>query len=229
MSKIQDNYFRVKEKVRKAAERVGRSEGEIALCVITKNRSAEEVLEVVETGHGLFGENRVQEAQAKIAGLPTELEWHLVGHLQRNKAKLALQLFRMIHSVDSLRLAGELAKWASRENKVVPILIEVNTSGEETKFGVAPREAEGLIREIAEMPSLRVEGLMTMAPYLEEREATRPYFRRLRELREAIAGLEIPNVAMRYLSMGMTNDYEVAIEEEANLLRIGSAIFEGER
>jgi pyridoxal phosphate enzyme (YggS family) len=215
--------------VRKAAERVGRSEGEIALCVITKNRSAEEVLEVVETGHGLFGENRVQEAQAKIAGLPTELEWHLVGHLQRNKAKLALQLFRMIHSVDSLRLAGELAKWASRENKVVPILIEVNTSGEETKFGVAPREAEGLIREIAEMPSLRVEGLMTMAPYLEEREATRPYFRRLRELREAIAGLEIPNVAMRYLSMGMTNDYEVAIEEEANLLRIGSAIFEGER
>jgi pyridoxal phosphate enzyme (YggS family) len=226
MSKIQDNYLRVRERIREAAERVRRPAEEIALCVITKNRLVEEVLEVVELGHKLFGENRVQEAEAKIPRLPPELEWDLVGHLQTNKAKIAVQLFRMIHSVDSVRVAEALEKHAPRENKVVPILIEVNVSGEETKFGVAPGDVEALVRAVAEMSSLRVEGLMTMAPYLEEREAARPYFRRLRELRDEIAALEIPRVEMRHLSMGMTNDYEVAVEEGATLLRIGSAIFQ---
>jgi pyridoxal phosphate enzyme (YggS family) len=227
MSKIQDNYLRVKQKIRQAAERAGRSAEEISLCVVTKNRSAEEIREIAALGHTLLGENRVQEARDKIPLLPPELDWHLVGHLQTNKAKLALQLFSMIHSVDSFRVAEALDKYASREKKVVPILIEVNVAGEETKFGVATEETVELIRKVSRLTSLKIQGLMTMAPYLEEPGGTRPYFRRLRELRDRITSLEIPNVEMQYLSMGMTNDYEIAIEEGANLLRIGSAIFDG--
>jgi pyridoxal phosphate enzyme (YggS family) len=201
---------------------VGRDSAEVTLLTVSKGHSANEVRTAAESGLTLFGENRVQEAKAKIGLCPSRLRWHLIGHLQSNKCRDAVHFFEMIHSVDSLALAAEINKWAEKSAKTMPILIEVNIAGESSKFGYAP---EKLLAEIAEINALRkleVHGLMTVAPFAQDAEKVRPVFRRLRELKsqcETILGAPLP-----HLSMGMSGDFEVAVEEGATIIRLGSAI-----
>jgi len=185
----------------------------------------ERIREAIEAGQKIFGENRVQEALAKYEILGDDCRWHMVGHLQRNKVKHALRMFELIHSLDSLRLAEEIEKQAGKVGTIAQTLLQVNVSGEETKFGVAEDEVLTLIEKVAELQHVRIMGLMTIGPIVSEPEEVRPYFARLREIFEDIKGRKIPNVEMKYLSMGMTQDFEVAVEEGANMLRIGTAIF----
>ncbi|MCD6385580.1 YggS family pyridoxal phosphate-dependent enzyme [Candidatus Sumerlaeota bacterium] len=196
------------------------------LVVVTKNRTIQEIKEVLACGHRVLGENRFQEAKPKIEQLPPDIEWHFIGHLQTNKAKQVARMFYMIHSLDRLHLAEALQKAGEKLDITLKCLVEVNVAGEETKFGIAPEDTINLIRTISErFDRINILGLMTMAPYFAEPEDTRPIFRRLREIYNEIAQLQLPRVEMRYLSMGMTNDYTVAVEEGANIVRIGTAIF----
>jgi len=167
----------------------------------------------------------VQEAKEKYQMLTDDIEYHLVGHLQTNKAKYAVELFDLIHSVDSVKLAKEIERRSIQCNRIVDILVEVNVSGEETKYGIRPEEVELFIREISRFSGIRVKGLMTIAPIAQNQEKVRPYFRKLRELSEQINDMNIKNIKMEYLSMGMTDDFEVAIEEGSNMVRIGRGIF----
>lgn len=217
---IAENLAAVSHRIHRAAERAGRSPEEVTLIAVAKTFPVETVREALRAGVRHVGENRVQEAVPKaaaLAGDPLRPVWHMVGHLQTNKAKTAVQTFDIIHSVDSLRLARAISRHADRP---VPVLLEVNVAGEATKFGVAPEEAGRLAREIERLPGLELRGLMTVAPPAADPEEVRPVFRRLRELRDALG--------LRELSMGMTDDFEVAIEEGATMVRIGRAIF-GER
>ncbi len=220
------NLEAVQERIRKACERAGRDPSEVRLVAVTKGHPPEAVQQLAEAGHRLFGENRVQEAKAKIPLCPSGLEWHMIGHLQTNKVKDALRLFSMIHSVDSVRLAAEIQKWAEKYALRVPILLEVNVAGESTKYGFSPEQLLQELESINQFDRLEILGLMTMAPWTPEPEKVRPVFRKLRELKQACEdrlGAPLPE-----LSMGMTNDFEVAIEEGATMVRIGTAIF-GER
>jgi hypothetical protein len=192
---------------------------------VTKTVGQDRIREAVAAGAMILGENRVQEAREKIAALGPVASWHLIGHLQANKAKYAVTLFYLIHSVDNIALAQEIDRQAEKNGKVQDILIEVNISGEASKAGVGADDAAGLIREASKLGHIRVQGLMTMPPYSEDPEASRPYFRRLRELSTGIAQEHIPHVAMKELSMGMSGDFEVAVEEGATLVRVGTAIF----
>jgi pyridoxal phosphate enzyme (YggS family) len=220
---IADNLLDVEDRIAGAADRAGRNPSDVRLVVVTKTRPLDEIRTVLDCGHYALGENRVQEALSKIPQLPPQTEWHLIGHLQRNKAKQAVPHFAVIHSLDSLRLAGALQKAAESENRIVEALVEVNVSGEQSKFGLPPGDVHGLLEEIGRsFDRLRVRGLMTMAPFVDDPEEVRPVFRGLRELRDRLAGAGHELV---HLSMGMTNDYEVAIEEGATLVRIGTAIF----
>lgn len=167
----------------------------------------------------------MQEARKKYQLLTNDIEWHLVGHLQTNKAKYAVGLFDLIHSVDSVKLAKEIDRRSLQFNKITNILVEVNVSGEETKYGIKPEEVELFLREISGFSGIRVKGLMTIAPIAKNQEEVRPYFRKLRELSEQINNINIKNIKMEYLSMGMTDDFEVAIEEGSNMVRIGRGIF----
>ncbi|HID95925.1 MAG TPA: YggS family pyridoxal phosphate-dependent enzyme [Candidatus Latescibacteria bacterium] len=225
MSRIADNLKRVKERLALAAERCGRSADEIFLVAVTKTRTVPEILEAIRAGVDIIGENRVQEALAKYDQLHLPVRWHMVGHLQRNKVKHALEIFELIHSVDSLRLAEEISRRVSDSGKTVDILVQVNTSSEESKFGILPDRAIELVESISSLKGIMIRGLMTIGPLVSNPEEARPCFARLRELKEKIEGLRIPEVRMEVLSMGMTNDFEVAIEEGANMVRIGTAIF----
>ena len=222
---IADNVRRVMERIGAAAGRSGRSAVQVELVVSTKGRSLAEIDEVISAGVRTIGENRVQEAEVKYPHLKGRVEVHMIGHLQRNKVEDALQIFDMIHSVDSLRLAEEIEKVGERTGKAMPVLLEVNISGERSKFGVEPEELYPIVEKVAAMRAIRIEGLMTMSPVTEDSEQVRPVFRRLRELAGELSRHAFPGVKMRRLSMGMTQDFEVAVEEGATMVRVGTAIF----
>ena len=219
---IRENLERVRERIARSAQSVGRDPGEILLVAVSKTVEPGRILEAVEAGVTDLGENRVQEARAKIEQLGKVARWHLVGTLQRNKAKYAVRLFDMIQSVDSVPLVLELEKRAAKEGRTVPVLIEVKTSPEETKHGVAPEEVDELVDRILEAEHLVFKGLMTIAPFVEDPELARPSFCLLRNIKER---LENRGVLVEHLSMGMSGDFEVAIQEGATMVRIGTAIF----
>ena len=225
MGRIAGNLQRVRDKIAAAAERSGRAAGDVELVVVTKERSIDEINEAIQAGAEVIGENRVQEAKGKYPQLRGRVSMHMIGHLQRNKVKDALKIFEFIHSVDSLKLAEEIERVATRWEKTVPVLAEVNVSGESSKFGLEPEELRPFLENVSGMKSLRVEGLMTMAPFVRDPEETRPVFARLRGLRDEINRLHLPGVVLRHLSMGMTQDYGIAVEEGATMVRVGSAIF----
>jgi PLP dependent protein len=226
MSSIADNLERVREHIAEAATKSRRSVDDIDLVAISKTHEAEKVREAIEAGQSLFGESRVQEARVKIPELPSNLRWHFVGHLQKNKIRHALPLFELIHSVDSLALAQEINRIAEEEGLHPRVLLEVNVGGEGSKFGFAPDKLRAGIESLLELPRLSILGLMTIPPIAEETEASRKYFVELRELRDRLQ-TEF-KVDLAQLSMGMTQDYVVAVEEGATLVRVGTAIF-GER
>jgi pyridoxal phosphate enzyme (YggS family) len=219
----------INKRIRQAAETCGRDIAAVKLVAVSKTIAPEVVRKAIEAGVTVLGENYVQEAREKFEALVQyPVSWHFIGHLQSNKAKYAVRLFDLIHSVDSLKLARELNKQAAEVDKVQHILVQVNISGEDTKSGISADEAIELVSTISEMKHLAVRGLMTMPPYFYQPEKVRPFFAELRRLRDHIQDQRIPNVSMDELSMGMTGDFEVAIQEGATLVRIGTAIF-GER
>ena len=228
MSEVRENIGQIRERMAAAALRAGRNPKNVRLMAVTKTVSDERIRAAIEAGVDILGENYVQEAKRKIELMGKGVEWHLIGHLQTNKAKYAVRLFDMIHSVNRLSLAEEINRRAAVAGMLCRVLIEFNLGGEESKSGAPPEEAPALIRSVAAMPNLSIQGLMTMAPWYEDPEKARPCFAGLRALRDRIAAENIPNVAMRELSMGMTDDFEVAVEEGATIVRIGRAIF-GER
>ncbi|MBA7686289.1 Pyridoxal phosphate homeostasis protein [subsurface metagenome] len=197
----------------------------VELVAAAKTRTAEEVLTAVEAGIKIVGQNYVQEAEAIYPAIGDKAKWHLIGHLQKNKVKKAVKLFDMIETVDSVDLAMEIDKRCAQMGKVMPVLVEINSGKEKQKSGVLPEKAEALVKEISSLPNIKVMGLMTMGPRFGNPEDSRPYFVTTRKIFERIKTLKIPNVEMKYLSMGMTNSYPVALEERANLVRIGTRIF----
>lgn len=225
---VAENYRAVEQKVCEACARSGRAREEVTLIAVSKTKPVEMLREVMEAGADVFGENKVQELCDKYEVLPKSLHWHMIGHLQRNKVKYIVDKAELIHSVDSLRLAEEISKEAVKKNVQVNILIEVNVAEEESKFGVAVADTEALVREIAVLPHIHIQGLMTIAPYVTNQEENRTVFRTLKKLAVDIKMKNIDNVHMDALSMGMTGDYQVAIEEGATMVRVGTGIF-GER
>lgn len=223
---IKENLKEVEARVENACRRAGRSPLDVTLIAVSKTKPVSMIREVMETGIVDFGENKVQELCDKTEQIPEKLNWHLIGHLQRNKVKYIIGKVCMIHSVDSLRLAQEIQKEADKHRvSEVPVLVEINIGNEESKDGVSPENAAELVQEIAKLPAVRVMGLMTVAPFVEDPEENREAFRTMRRLRDEIGALGIPNVQMKELSMGMTGDFEVAIEEGATMVRVGTAIF----
>jgi hypothetical protein len=223
---VSERCEKVRERIRAACRRAGRQEAEIGLVAVSKTHGPEKVREVAACGISVFGENKVQEAASKIPECPGNLTWHLVGHLQRNKAAKAVELFDLIHSVDSLRLIEAIDRVAADMGKTARVLLEVNVSGEGTKFGLKPEEVAGVLSAANKLARVEIRGLMTMPPLTENPEDARPYFRRLRELRDSLRGAT--GHALAELSMGMSHDFEVAIEEGAHWIRVGTALF-GER
>ena len=223
MNQIRQNLEEIKRRLYGAARRAGRNPADVQLVAVTKTVDLERLKFAVAAGQTLFGENYVQEAKTKIASLGPGLTWHFIGHLQSNKAKAAVELFDLIHSVDRASLAQALEQAAARRDKIQNILMQVNLAGEASKSGTAPEHAEDLLREINKMPHLRVQGLMTMPPWFDDPERVRPYFRALRELRDRLRDLTLGDLPE--LSMGMTGDFEAAVSEGATLVRIGTAIF----
>ncbi len=223
---INNNLNNIKKRIEDAAIRAKRDPKKIRLVAASKTVPVDLIREAVAAGHSLFGENYIQEARSKIESIGrNNISWHFIGHLQTNKAKYAVRLFDMIHSVDSLNLARELDKRAKKENKVLPILVQVNIAEEATKYGAGTDEVISLVRKISPLENLSLRGLMTMPPYFNEPEKVRPYFRELKNIQVRIQEEGIPNIRMDELSMGMTGDFETAIEEGATMVRIGTAIF----
>ncbi len=208
-----------------AAGRSGRDPGGVRLLAATKSQDVAKIRAAIDAGVHLFGENYVQEAKAKQSKIPDPVEWHMIGHLQRNKAREALRLFTVIESLDSIALARILHQEAERQEQTIRAFVEVNLAGEETKSGIGENEIVHFLEEVERLPHLRVEGLMTIPPYREKLEEIRSYFRRLRRLQEELRELEFPNIDLHELSMGMTHDYPVAVEEGATIVRVGTAIF----
>ena len=225
---VADNYREVARRVGEACARSGRNRKEVTLIAVSKTKPVELIREAMDAGADVFGENKVQELCDKYEQLPKTLHWHLIGHLQRNKVKYIIDKVDLIHSVDSMRLAEEISKEAEKKQTDVKVLIEVNVAQEESKFGVSVDETEELVREIAKLPRIHVLGLMTIAPNVSDPEENRPVFRTLKKLAVDIKMKNIDNVRMDVLSMGMTGDYQVAIEEGATMVRVGTGIF-GER
>ena len=225
---VAENYRHVLKKVEEACARSGRDPKDVTLIAVSKTKPIEMIEEAMEAGARVFGENKVQELCDKYEQLPKDLHWHLIGHLQRNKVKYIVDKAELIHSVDSLKLAEEISKEALKKNVEVNILIEVNVAEEESKFGVSVEETPVLVEEIAKLPGIHILGLMTIAPYTTDPEENRPVFRTLKKLAVDIKKKNIDNVCMDVLSMGMTGDYQVAVEEGATLVRVGTGIF-GER
>jgi hypothetical protein len=225
---IEEQIHMIRQRIAEAARRSGRPAAAVRLMAVTKTVDDQRILQAIAGGVDMIGENYVQEARRKIELMGKSIEWHLIGHLQTNKAKYAVRLFEMIHSLDRIELARELDRRARAAGLVTKALIEVNISGEETKRGVALQDALPLIREIAALENLRIQGLMTMPPWFDDPRDARPFFVALRELKEKVEAENLPRVDMRELSMGMSQDYEVAVEEGATIVRIGRSIF-GER
>lgn len=225
---LKENLAMVEKKVAAACERAGRNRDEVTLIAVSKTKPVSMIREIMEAGVVDFGENKVQELCDKVEEIKEPLRWHLIGHLQTNKVKYIIDKTCLIHSVDSLKLAQAISKEALKKSVVVPILIEVNIADEESKFGVKQEEALDLIKEIAVLPNVAIKGLMTIAPFVEEPEENRAHFKKMKQLLVDIKSKNIDNVHMEILSMGMTGDYEVAIEEGATLVRVGTGIF-GER
>ncbi|RLB04061.1 MAG: YggS family pyridoxal phosphate-dependent enzyme [Deltaproteobacteria bacterium] len=223
MGAIKENLLRVRERIERAANRVGRNPEEIKLIAVTKTVDTERIKEAISAGAMILGENYVQEAKKKIEEIGRiGTQWHLIGHLQSNKAKYAVRLFDMIHSLDSTKLAKELDRRAAAQGKVIDCLIEVNLSQESSKFGISKERALELAHEVKALKNISLRGLMTMPPYFEDPELARPYFIALRRLKEKI---EREGISLPELSMGMSVDFEVAIEEGATMVRVGRAIF----
>lgn len=225
---IKDNIAEVNKRIDEACARAGRDRSKTTLIAVSKTKPVEMLKEAYDTGIRDFGENKVQEIMDKYEKLPSDIRWHMIGHLQTNKVKYIADKIYMIHSVDSYKLAAEISKYAVKADRVIPILIEVNVADEESKFGVTFNNAEDLIREIAPLPGVHVTGLMAIAPYVTNPEENREYFARLKQLSVDITSKNIDNIAMSVLSMGMTGDYTVAIEEGSTYVRVGTGIF-GER
>jgi len=222
MSGIRENLLRVTERIEKAAQNAGRNLKDIQLVAVSKTVETDRVREAIEAGVTILGENYVQEAQKKIEEIGKPVSWHFIGHLQSNKAKVAVRLFDTIHSVDSVALAEELNRRAQQANRKIPVMIEVNLSGETTKFGTEEEKVTALAQGMLNLDHLSLEGLMTMPPYFDDPEMSRPYFIQLRELKERLIKGGIP---LKELSMGMSNDFEIAIQEGATYVRVGTAIF----
>ena len=225
---IQENLNTVESQIAEACRRSGRSRDSVRLIAVSKTKPASMLQEAYDLGCRDFGENKVQELVEKYEQLPKDIRWHMIGHLQRNKVRYIVDKVAMIHSVDSLRLAEEISKEALKKNVTVPILVEVNVAGEESKFGVSPSETAALVEEIAKLPNIIVKGLMTIAPYTDHPEENRLYFANLKQIYVDIIQKNIDNVCMGELSMGMTGDYGIAVEEGATYIRVGTGIF-GER
>ncbi|MDD6404877.1 MAG: YggS family pyridoxal phosphate-dependent enzyme [Clostridiales bacterium] len=223
---LKENYEQVRRNIDKACERVGRSPEDVTLIAVSKTKPLSDIEELLADTNAVdFGENKVQELVDKYESVSRPVNWHMIGHLQTNKVKYIVDKVCMIHSVDSLNLAKTIEKEAEKHNVIVNILIEVNVAQEETKFGLACDEVLPLIMEIKNMPHIKVKGLMTIAPFVDDPEDNRVYFRKLRDLSLDIQSKSIDNIDMSVLSMGMTNDYEVAVEEGATLVRVGTGIF----
>jgi pyridoxal phosphate enzyme (YggS family) len=226
---VKDRIEDIQNRIWKAAAACGRDGKDIQLVAVSKTKSAEKVIEAFEAGLTVFGENYVQEAREKFNALYAyPLSWHFIGHLQRNKAKYAVKMFDLIHTVDSEKLAREIDKQAAKIDKNQKVLVQVNIAEEATKSGISSDETLQLIQGMRYLEHISIQGLMTVPPFFNEPEKARPYFRALRQLRDEIQAAHIPDVSMKTLSMGMTGDFEVAIQEGATLVRIGTAIF-GER
>lgn len=225
---IRENVQFVRNKIAEACRRSGRESEEIELVAITKTVDVEQINEAIEAGIRVVGENRVQEAWRKYQEVGEKAHWHMVGHLQTNKVKRVLQFADMIHSVDSVYLAREIQTQAKKLDRTIEILIQVNTSGEESKFGLEPEATIGAIEEVSTLPNLKIKGLMTIGAFLPNPEDVRPCFKLLNDLKDRVNERGITSVEIGTLSMGMTNDYEIAIEEGSTMVRVGTAIF-GER
>ena len=197
----------------------------VELVAATKTRSIEEINQAIKAGVKIIGENYVQEAEEKFRVIGKKVKWHMIGHLQRNKVKKALEIFDMIETVDTVKLAREIDKISKKEGIIFPVLIEINSGREEQKSGVLPEDIESFVEEISKFENIKVEGLMTMGPFVKNPEEIKPYFELTRELFEKLKSKSYPNVGMKYLSMGMTDTWKIAIEEGANLVRIGTGIF----
>ena len=222
---VQENIEIVEQKIEAACKRAGRDRSEVTLIAVSKTKPVSMLEEAYETGSRDFGENKVQEMMDKYEVMPKDIRWHMIGHLQRNKVKYLMGKSYLIHSIDSMRLAEEISKQSVKHEVVTDILIEVNIAQEETKFGTSRSEAIQLVEEAAKLPNIHICGLMTIAPYVEDPEDNRKYFRQIRELAVDIKEKNIDNVDMRILSMGMSGDYEVAIEEGSTMVRVGTGIF----
>lgn len=222
---VADRFHEIRKRITAACERSGRAPEEVTLIAVSKTKPAELLKEAYEAGARDFGENKVQEILEKYPQLPKDIRWHMIGHLQTNKVKQVVGKACLIHSVDSLRLANEISRESKKQGLTVPILLEVNVAEEETKFGFRLEETEEALREIGQLPALKVCGLMTIAPFVEEGEANRQIFRKFHQFYVDMKSKNIDNITMSILSMGMTGDFEVAIEEGATMVRVGTGIF----
>jgi pyridoxal phosphate enzyme (YggS family) len=218
-----DNLATIQERIQAACNRAGRDTQSVMLLAVAKTQPAETIAEAVRCGQIFFGENKVQEAKAKIPLSPGRARWHFIGHLQSNKTRDAVDLFEMIQGVDSLELAREISKRCAQASKDMPILLEVNVAGESSKFGYEPERLLAELPELTSLPRISVQGLMTIPPFATDPEKSRPHFRRLRELKAQCE--EIPGSPLPHLSMGMSGDFEIAIEEGATIVRVGTALF----
>ena len=222
------NLQQVNTNLERACAAAGRTPNEVTLVAVSKTKPVSMLQEAYDAGARVFGENKVQEIMDKYDQLPSDIQWHMIGHLQRNKVKYIIDKVAMIHSVDSLRLAQTIEQEAAKKNLVMPVLLEVNVAEEDTKFGLKVDEVLPLLEEISNFPHIQVKGLMTIAPFVENPEENRKVFRTLKKLSVDIGAKNINNVTMSVLSMGMTGDYQVAIEEGSTMVRVGTGIF-GER
>lgn len=225
MDDIQVNIADIKEEIKQICHSCGRNPEDITLVVVTKTVDPERINYAVDCGVSNLGENKVQEIMDKYETVSKNIKWHLIGHLQTNKVKYIIDKVELIHSVDSVKLAEEISKRAERYDITKDVLVQINVAEEETKFGIGLEEAVNFVKSISAFDNIRIKGLMTIAPYSENPEGVRLVFRQLREKFDELSQMNLPNTEMKYLSMGMSNDYHIAIEEGANMIRIGTAIF----
>jgi pyridoxal phosphate enzyme (YggS family) len=225
MESVEEKIKDIWSRIEKAGEKIGKNKDDINLVAVTKTVEVERIKEAIKCGIKIIGENRLQEAESKFDQITEKVEKHLVGHLQTNKAKKAVELFDFIQSVDSQRIAQEISKRASQMGKVMSVLVEVNTSGEKSKFGIDPGQVLSFVKSISNLEGIKIKGLMTIGLFSDNPEDTRPCFKKLKSIFEKIKSENVPHAEMKYLSMGMTNDFEMAIREGSNMVRIGTGIF----
>ena len=225
MEDFKKNLLAIEENICKACEKAGRERSEVTLIAVSKTKPLEDLQAVYDLNIRDFGENKVQELTGKIENMPNDIRWHMIGHLQRNKVKYIVDKVELIHSVDSLRLAEEISRQAVKKNVIANILVEINIGEEESKFGISAENVKELVKDIAKLDNISIKGLMCVAPYVVDSEENRPFFHKIKDLSVDIMKENIDNVSMNVLSMGMSNDYQVAIEEGATMVRIGSNLF----